>query len=124
MILGLGIDLASIERIRAVLDRHGERMWTRVLTPREQAVLAGRRDRATALAGRWAAKEAAVKAFLGRAGALWHDFEVGRGLLGEPEMRFSGRAAIAAQRLGVARALVSITHDAGVAAAVVVLEGS
>ncbi len=124
MILGLGIDVASIDRIRAVLDRHGERMWTRVLTSREQAILAGRRDRATALAGRWAAKEAAVKAFLGRAGALWHDFEVGRGLLGEPEMRFSGRAALVAQRLGVSRALVSITHDAGVAAAVVVLEGS
>jgi holo-[acyl-carrier protein] synthase len=124
MILGLGIDVASIDRIRQVLERHGERMWTRVLTPREQAVLAGRRDRATALAGRWAAKEAAVKAFLGRAGALWHDFEVGRGLLGEPEMRFLGRAAIAAQRLGVARTLVSITHDAGVAAAVVVLESA
>lgn len=124
MILGLGIDVASIDRIRAVLDRHGERMWMRVLTSREQSILAGRRDRATALAGRWAAKEAAVKAFLGRAGALWHDFEVGRGLLGEPEMRFSGRAALAAQRLGVSRALVSITHDAGVAAAVVVLEGS
>jgi holo-[acyl-carrier protein] synthase len=124
VILGLGIDIASIDRIRAVLDRHGERMWTRVLTPREQAALGGRRDRATALAGRWAAKEAAVKAFLGRAGALWYDFEVGRGLLGEPEMRFSGRAALAAQRLGVGRALVSITHDAGVAAAVVVLESS
>jgi len=124
VILGLGIDVASIDRIRAVLDRHGERMWMRVLTSREQSILAGRRDRATALAGRWAAKEAAVKAFLGRAGALWHDFEVGRGLLGEPEMRFSGRAALAAQRLGVSRALVSITHDAGVAAAVVVLEGS
>ena len=124
MILGLGIDIASIDRIRSVLERHGERMWTRVLTPREQAILGGRRDRATALAGRWAAKEAAVKAFQGRAGALWHDFEVGRGLLGEPEMKFAGRAAIAAQRLGVTRALVSITHDAGVAAAVVVLEGS
>jgi holo-[acyl-carrier protein] synthase len=124
VILGLGIDVASIDRIRVVLERHGDRMWTRVLTSSEQAVLAGRRDRATALAGRWAAKEAAVKAFLGRAGALWHDFEVGRGLLGEPEMRFLGRAALAAQRLGVARALVSITHDAGVAAAVVVLESS
>jgi len=124
VILGLGIDVASIDRIRGVLERHGERMWTRVLTPREQAILGGRRDRATALAGRWAAKEAAVKAFQGRAGALWHDFEVGRGLLGEPEMKFQGRAAIAAQRLGVTRALVSITHDAGVAAAVVVLESS
>jgi holo-[acyl-carrier protein] synthase len=124
VILGLGIDVASIERMKRVLDRHGDRLWTRVLTERERAALAQRRDRAVALAGRWAAKEAAVKAFLGRAGALWHDFEVRRGLLGEPEMHFQGRAALVADRLGVARALVSITHDAGVAAAVVVLEGA
>jgi holo-[acyl-carrier protein] synthase len=122
VILGLGIDVASITRMEAVLARHGDRLWTRILTAREQAALAERRDRATALAGRWAAKEAAVKAFLGRAGALWHDFEVGRGSLGQPEMRFFGRAAEVAETLGVARALVSITHDAGVAAAVVILE--
>ena len=123
MILGLGIDVASIDRMRAVLDRHGERMWTRILTPIEQTALGQRRDRATALAGRWAAKEAAVKAFLGTAGALWHDFEVRRSPSGAPEMHFQGRAALAAARLGVVRAFVSITHDAGVAAAVVVLEG-
>jgi holo-[acyl-carrier protein] synthase len=107
-----------------VLERYGERMWTRILTTLERAAFARRRDRAAALAGRWAAKEAAVKAFGGRAGALWHDFEVTRGILGEPEMRFHGRAAVAARQLGVVRAHVSITHDAGVAAAVVVLEGS
>jgi holo-[acyl-carrier protein] synthase len=123
LILGLGIDVASIERMQGVLDRHGERLWTRVLTAGEQAQLAKRRDRAVALAGRWAAKEASVKAFAGRAGALWHDFEVVRGPHGEPTMHFHGRAAMLAARLGVARALVSITHDAGVAAAVVVLEG-
>jgi len=124
VILGLGIDVASIERMKLVLDRHGDRLWTRVLTPGEQAMLGSRRDRAVALAGRWAAKEASVKAFGGRAGALWHDFEVTRGALGEPIMHFHGRAALLAARLGVIRALVSITHDAGVAAAVVVLEGT
>jgi len=124
VILGLGIDIASIDRVRAVLERHGDRMWTRILTPREQAALGRRHDRAVALAGRWAAKEAAVKAFLGRSGALWHDFEVTRGPLGEPEMHFQGRAAWMADHLGVARALVTITHDAGVAAAVVILEGA
>src|SRR5262245_48619913 len=110
--------------MRRVLDRHRDRLWTRVLTERERAALANRRDRAVALADRWAAKEAAVKAFLDRAGALWHDFEVRRGLLGEPKMHFQERAAMVADRLDVARALVSITHDAGVAAAVVVLEGA
>jgi holo-[acyl-carrier protein] synthase len=123
VILGLGIDVASIERIRVVLDRHGERMWTRILTPIEQAALHQRRDRAAALAGRWAAKEAAVKAFLGQAGALWQDFEVRRSASGAPEVHFHGRAALTAARLGVVRTFVSITHDAGVAAAVVVLEG-
>jgi holo-[acyl-carrier protein] synthase len=124
VILGLGIDVASIERMRAVLERHGDRLWERVLTPRERAALARRGDRATALAGRWAAKEAAVKAFSGRAGALWHHFEVDRDFSGAPLLTFSGRAADAAARLGVVRAHVSITHDAGVAAAVVVLEGA
>ncbi len=124
MILGLGIDVASIERMSRVLERHGDRLWSRVLTERERAALARRRDRAAALAGRWAAKEAAVKAFHGRAGALWHDFEVRKGLLGEPVMHFEGRAALVAERLGVMRAHVTITHDAGVAAAVVVLEGA
>jgi holo-[acyl-carrier protein] synthase len=124
VILGLGIDVASIDRMSAVLERHGDRMWTRILTPIEQAALAKRRDRATALAGRWAAKEAAVKAFAGKAGALWHDFEVRRHSSGAPEMHFHGRAAARAQSIGVVRAHVSITHDAGVAAAVVVLEGA
>jgi holo-[acyl-carrier protein] synthase len=124
VILGLGIDVASIERMGTVLDRYGDRMWTRILTPLEQATLQHRRDRATALAGRWAAKEAAVKAFQGQAGALWQDFEVGRSGSGAPEMFFRGRAALTAARLGVLRAFVSITHDAGVAAAVVVLEGA
>jgi holo-[acyl-carrier protein] synthase len=123
VILGLGIDVASIGRMRAVLERYGDRFWERVLTPRERQALAQRRDRATALAGRWAAKEAAVKAFSGRAGALWHHFEVDRDFSGAPQMRFWGRALDVATRMGVARAHVSITHDAGVAAAVVVLEG-
>jgi holo-[acyl-carrier protein] synthase len=124
VVLGLGIDVASIERVQGVLDRHGERFWARVLTEGERSALGARRDRAAALAGRWAAKEAAIKAFSGRAGAFWHDFEVGRAPSGAPIMRFSGRAKDAAAALGVVSAHVSITHDAGVAAAVVVLEGA
>jgi holo-[acyl-carrier protein] synthase len=124
VILGLGIDVASIDRMSRVLERHGDRMWARILTSGERAAFARRRDRAAALAGRWAAKEAAVKAFGGRAGALWHDFEVTRGILGEPQIRFHGRAKATAERMKIVRAHVSITHDAGVAAAVVVLEGS
>jgi holo-[acyl-carrier protein] synthase len=124
VILGLGIDVASIDRIEGVLARHGERLWSRVLTEGERAVLGARRDRAVAFAGRWAAKEAAIKAFAGRAGALWHDFEGAAAPSGAPLLRFFGRARETAAALGVVRAHVSITHDAGVAAAVVVLEGT
>jgi holo-[acyl-carrier protein] synthase len=122
VILGIGIDIASVDRIRKVLEQHGDRFWERVLTPAERRALERRKDRATALAGRWAAKEAGVKAFGGRAGALWHDFEVTRLLSGAPTMTFHGRAEEAAAALGVERVHVTITHDAGVAAAVVVLE--
>jgi holo-[acyl-carrier protein] synthase len=124
VILGLGIDVASVPRMQAALERHGERLWERVLTPDERKSLGRRRDQATALAGRWAAKEAAIKAFSGKAGAAWHHFEIHRGPGGAPEMRFYGKAAVVAAHLGVQRAHVSITHDAGVAAAVVVLEGA
>src|SRR5436190_24015048 len=100
-----------------VLERHGDRLWERVLTERERGALARRRDRAAALAGRWAAKEAAVKACGGRAGALWHDFEVTRGGLGDPQIRFQGRAKETGHRLHVVRADRSITEGGGVAAA-------
>lgn len=123
MVVGIGIDVASIERIRAVLERHGDRFWRRVLTEREQALLQKRRDRAVALAGRWAAKEAAIKALRGRTGYAYQLFEVLRATGDAPRIEFRGRAAEIAAELGVVRAHVSITHDAGVAAAVVVLEG-
>ena len=129
MILGLGIDVASIERMERALARHGERMWERILTTEERRQaggLAGQQldaDRAAALAGRFAAKEALSKA-LGAPRDVWfHDVEVRRGALGAPEIRLLGPAVKRAQERGVARCFVSITHDAGVAAAVVVLEG-
>jgi holo-[acyl-carrier protein] synthase len=65
MVVGLGIDVASIERMRVALARFGDRLWQRILTEHEQADLATRPDRALALAGRFAAKEAAAKALGG-----------------------------------------------------------
>jgi holo-[acyl-carrier protein] synthase len=124
VIVGLGIDVASIERIERALDRFGDRFWVRILTEGEQRDLASRTDRATALAGRFAAKEAASKALGGPLDVWWHDVEVLRGPRGMPELRLSGTAIAHAERLGVAKGLISITHDAGVAAAVVVLEGT
>jgi holo-[acyl-carrier protein] synthase len=123
MLLGLGIDVASVERIRGSLERFGDRFWQRILTEKEQAELAGRADRATALAGRFAAKEAAAKALGGPPDVLWHTIEVRSDQSGAPKLEYLGSARVHADRLGVRRILVSITHDAGVAAAVVALDG-
>jgi len=123
MIVGLGIDIASIERIARSIERYGERFAERILTPRERAELAGRRaGRPAAVAGRFAAKEALSKALGGPRDVWWQSVEIRRGALGAPEMHLSGPARVHADRLGVTRCLVTITHDAGVAAAVVVLE--
>ena len=122
MVVGLGIDVASIERLRRSLDRFGDKIWARVLTEREQRDLAHRSNRAEALAGRFAAKEAATKALGAPPDVGFHDLEVRRGASGAPELHLLGPAQAHAERLRVARALISITHDAGVAAAVVVLE--
>ena len=123
MIIGLGIDVTSIERQRAALERFGDRLWQRILTENERADLAQRPDRALALAGRFAAKEAAAKALGGQPDVWWHDIEVRVTARGAPELAFLGTARVHAERLRVRRVLLSITHDAGVAAAVVVLEG-
>jgi holo-[acyl-carrier protein] synthase len=123
MIVGLGIDVTSIARQRAGLERFGDRLWQRILTESERTDLAQRPDRALALAGRFAAKEAAAKALGGQPDVWWHDLEIRVGARGAPELALLGPARAHAHRLGVRRALLSITHDAGVAAAVVVLEG-
>ena len=122
MIVGLGIDLCAIARMRGSLDRFGDRIWTRILSERERDELASRSDRATALAGRFAAKEALVKALAGAPGVGWHDIEVHRKRGEPPSIVLSGPAKELASKREVGRVHLSITHDAGVAAAVVILE--
>jgi holo-[acyl-carrier protein] synthase len=124
MILGIGLDVCSVQRMEDALGRHGDRFWTRILTEREQALLGARVDRATALAGRFAAKEAIVKAMAGAPGVSWHHLEVLGGSKEPPVMHVHGPAKELAARMGVEKIFVTITHDAGVAAAVVILEGS
>jgi holo-[acyl-carrier protein] synthase len=124
VIVGLGIDVAEVARFARALERHGERFWDRILTPAERSELAGRRaDRAVALAGRFAAKEAFSKALGAPQDVWWQDVSITR-RGGAPELVLGGKALPHAHRLGVTRSHVSITHDAGVAAAVVVLEGT
>lgn len=122
MVIGVGIDVASVERMRRALARHGERLAARVLTLDERARLGARAHDAEAVAGRFAAKEATFKAFAGRAGARWHDVEIVAGPRGAPTLALRGALSTLAASLGVRASHVSITHDAGVAAAVVVLE--
>lgn len=95
MILGIGTDLANIERIQSVLDRFGDRFRNRVFTPEEQHRAEKRRDVAGTYAKRWAAKEACSKA-LGtglRMGISWRDMAVSNLDTGQPIMAVTGWAA-------------------------------
>lgn len=122
MIVGLGIDLTEISRIQAMLDRWGERFERRLFTDGERAYCRGRARPAQHFAARFAAKEATLKALSVPEGLSWHEMEVDAGA-GAPRLTLGGQAAAAARRLGVARAHLTLTHAADVAAAVVVLEG-
>ena len=124
MIVGSGIDLTEIGRIQKAVDRFGNRFLDRVFTAGEQAYCLRKRKSAESLAARFAAKEAAAKA-LGTGisrGVHWLEIEVVREPGGRPSLRFHGRAAQIAARMGVARAALSITHTGDLAMATVMLE--
>ena len=125
MILGLGIDVVEVARIRRLLDGDAgtaDRFVRRCFTEGERRFCDARADRATAYAARFAAKEAASKALGAPAGIHWGDVEVERAE-GAPVLRLTGVADRAARERGVRRVHLSLTHDGGIAAAVVVLEG-
>jgi holo-[acyl-carrier protein] synthase len=126
MIVGLGIDVCSIERMKQALERHGDRFWGRICSDRERAALGADKLRAdaaaTTLAGRFAVKEAFAKALDGARGVGWHEVEVMRAPSGRPMLELSGNAIDRARAFGADAWHVSITHDAGVAAAIVILE--
>lgn len=125
MILGLGTDLAEIARIERSIARHGQRFLERIYTPDEIAYCLRKKSAAESFAARFAAKEAAAKA-LGTGisqGVSWHELEVQREASGKPVLHLSGRAAELAASLGVQRNSISLTHTAGFAMAIVLLEG-
>ncbi len=123
MIVGIGIDVASIERMRAAIGRYGDRFVRRILTDKELELLASRVDPSEGIAARFAVKEAVYKALGGPKDVFWHQIEVGRESSGAPCVELHRQAKAHADRLGVSRIFISITHDAGVAAAMAVLEG-
>src|SRR5262245_45531795 len=123
-ILGIGLDATDIPRLAEILERYGERFLQRVFTAGEIAYCTKRRNPAPHLAGRFAAKEAAMKA-LGTGhsrGVIWRDIEVVRGG-GPPRLQLHGGAARRADSMGVKRSLVTITHSQTLAFAQVLLIG-
>ena len=117
MIISVGVDLAEVERIRKALEdpRIGTRFRDRVFTPKEiQYCEKKRRGRYESYAGRFAAKEAVMKA-LGRgwgAKVTWLDIEVARAPSGKPEIVLHDKTALLAEELGIRRWALSITHTA------------
>lgn len=124
MIVGTGIDLTEIDRIEHSIERFGGRFLDRVFTAGEQEYCLRKRRSAESFAARFAAKEAGAKA-LGTGishGVTWKEIEVVRERSGKPSLRFHGRAAELAERLGVANTALSLTHTGQMAMASVVLE--
>jgi holo-[acyl-carrier protein] synthase len=124
VIVGLGLDIAEIDRIEAALTRHGAAIIERLYTSREAAYCESYRNKFERYAGRFAAKEAAMKA-LGtgwRLGIRWRDIEVVREPGGKPTLHLEGTAARFAERLGVKNISLSITHSGNLALAEVIFE--
>jgi holo-[acyl-carrier protein] synthase len=123
-IIGLGIDATDIDRVAATIERYGDRFLRRIFTDGEVAYCTRRKVPAIHFAGRFAAKEAAMKA-LGTGhshGVLWRDVEVVRHG-GPPQLQLHGGAARRAERMEVRRSLVTITHSQTLALAEVMLFG-
>jgi holo-[acyl-carrier protein] synthase len=117
VIVGIGVDVCDVERFRAALER----------TPTLAATLFVGGETGLpveSLAARFAAKEALAKALGAPGGLEWHDCEVVALPSGRPTLELRGTVRAAADRLGVRSAHLSLSHDAGVATAMVVLEGT
>ncbi|MCX3060351.1 holo-ACP synthase [Streptomyces beihaiensis] len=121
-IIGVGIDVAEIERFGASLERTPG-MAERLFLESELLLPSGERRGVASLAARFAAKEAVAKALGAPSGLRWTDAEVWVEESGQPRLRVTGTVAARAADLGVQGFHVSLSHDAGVASAVVVAEG-
>ncbi|HKA00930.1 MAG TPA: holo-[acyl-carrier-protein] synthase [Candidatus Solibacter sp.] len=124
MIVGSGVDLAEVPRIRASIERYGARFIQRIYTPAEIAYVERKANKYERYAARFAAKEAGMKA-IGtgwRRGVRWRDFEVANLPSGKPTLKLYGVAAQFAERLGVRNVALSMTHTAETAFAQVILE--
>lgn len=124
MIVGTGVDLCEVPRLREAIARHGERFKRRVFTEREIAYAERKANPFERYAARFAAKEAGMKA-LGtgwRGGIAWRDFEVTNLPSGRPTLAFHGKAGEIANQLRVRNVSLSLTHTREQAMAMVILE--
>ena len=118
------MDLAEVPRIRASIERYGDRFVHRIFTPAEIAYVESKANRFERYAARFAAKEAGMKA-IGtgwKRGVRWQDFEVANLPSGKPTLRLHGVAARIAEQLGVRNVSLSLTHTAELGMAHVILE--
>jgi len=125
MILGTGVDLAEVGRIREAIERYGDRFIRRIYTEAEIAYVERKANKFERYAGRFAAKEAGMKA-IGtgwKRGVRWQDFEVSNLPSGRPTLRLHGEAERIAGKMGVTSISLSITHTAELGMAHVILEG-
>ena len=124
MIVGLGLDIAEVDRIEAAIRRHGAPFLERLFTPAEVSYCERHKNKFERYAARFAAKEAAMKA-LGTGwtqGVRWRDIEVTREVTGKPTLRLTGAARQIAERMGANNISVSITHSGNLALAQVIFE--
>jgi len=124
MILGTGVDLAEVPRIRASVERFGTKFIERIYTPREIAYVERKANKFERYAARFAAKEAGMKA-LGtgwRRGVRWQDFEVVNLASGRPTLHLHGAAQRIAEQLGVKQISLSLTHTSETGLAYVIFE--
>jgi holo-[acyl-carrier protein] synthase len=109
-ILGLGVDICEIERMERALGRHPA-MRERVFTPEERAYCDAKARPAESYAGRFAAREAVIKALGGYRGRRWQDISVTRAPSGAPSIQLGGNAKARADALGISDVLISFTHE-------------
>ncbi len=124
MIVGTGIDIAEVPRIREAIERHGQRFLNRIFTEGEIQYCESKANRVERYAARFAAKEAGMKA-IGTGwnhGVRWRDIEVARKPGGRPSLVLHGKAAEFAAKLGTTNIALSLTHTAEQAMAQVILE--
>ena len=122
MTIGIGVDVVAVERIRGLMERHGERFLKRIFTQIERDYSETFSDPLPHLAARFAAKEATYKAIPNPGPIRWKEMEVRNDPTGKPHLHLSGETLKRAEECGITNLHISLAHDAGVAIAQVITE--